>query len=303
MENKGKHAYLIMAHNNFEQLKMLIKALDNERTDIFIHIDQRAHFTEFESLQVAKHSYVEAFSTRTIYWADYSQTECEIDLLEAAKKKGRYDYYHLISNADFPIRKQDEILAFFDANKGKEFISFRFPMQPWPFKNKHYSTEHKYYHVLSKYYRTKHKIRDKIVYAIEYICVFFQFLFRIDRIKGEFTPAKGSQWWSITDEFASYVLEKKQWIYEHFRMARSGDEAWPAILVYNSEFKNALYDNSYQCTNNENQRYIDWKRGFPYTFKIEDYEEIINSGMMFVRKVDRNIDGGLVDKLAETITE
>ena len=196
---------------------------------------------------------------------------------------------------------QKKILAFFDANKGKEFVSFRFPMNAWPFRNKPYTTEHKYYHILTKYLRTKHKIRDKVVYLLEYGCVFLQFLARVDRIKGEFISAKGSQWWSFTNEFTEYVLSKKDWLDKHFTMARSGDEAWPAILVYNSEFRKNLYDQNYDCSNNANQRYIDWERGFPYTFRAEDYDEIINSGLPFVRKTDMRIDGGLVQKLYDKI--
>ena len=39
----GKHAYLIIAHNKFEQLKMLCEMLDFEQNDIYMHID--AHVT------------------------------------------------------------------------------------------------------------------------------------------------------------------------------------------------------------------------------------------------------------------
>ena len=47
-----KHAYLIIAHNNFEQLKNLIHALDDTRNDIYVHIDKKAsvykYFLEME---------------------------------------------------------------------------------------------------------------------------------------------------------------------------------------------------------------------------------------------------------------
>lgn len=36
------HAYLIIAHNKFEQLKKLIKVLDDKRNDIFIHVDEKS---------------------------------------------------------------------------------------------------------------------------------------------------------------------------------------------------------------------------------------------------------------------
>ena len=38
----NKHAYCIMAHGNWEQLQMLIDVLDDERNDIYLHIDKKA---------------------------------------------------------------------------------------------------------------------------------------------------------------------------------------------------------------------------------------------------------------------
>ena len=33
-------------------------------------------------------------------------------------------------------------------------------------------------------------------------------------------------------------------------------------------------------------RYIDWKKGNPYSFTINDYDELMNSGCLFARKFD-----------------
>ena len=299
----NKHAYLIMAHDNPEQLRLLIRALDSIRTDIFIHIDMNSDFDDPDSLtREARLSHVEIIRKIRIYWADFSQTECELLLLETARRRNHYEYYHLLSNADFPTKPQEEILGFFDRNSGKEFISFRFPMNAWPFRNKPYTTEIKYYHFLSKHYRDKNLLIRKCAYSIEYFLVFLQFLIRVDRIKGQFIAAKGSNWFSITDSFAGYILGNKPLIEKQFRRTRSSEEVFPAVLAYNSEhFREALYDHDYTCSNNANQRYIDWERGFPYTFRIDDYDEIIASGFPFVRKTDMRIDGGLVQKLYDRI--
>ena len=37
----GKHAFLIMAHNQFDLLEMLIKLLDDAENDFYIHIDAK----------------------------------------------------------------------------------------------------------------------------------------------------------------------------------------------------------------------------------------------------------------------
>lgn len=298
----NKHAYLIMAHDNFEQLKLLLKALDNERTDIFIHIDKKSSFDDYSSLEdTVSKSHIEIFSEIAVYWSDFSITECEIIMLKKAKEHGTYSFYHLISNADFPTKPQKEILAFFDKNKNREFVAIKFPRNAWPFTSKPYTTEIKYYHILSKYYRTPNKALNLIAYTIEYAFVFLQFLLRIDRIHGQYVPAKGSQWWSITDDFASFILSKEEWIRKNYHKTRASDEVFVSVLAYNSEFRNRLYSWDFNNDCISNQRLLDWNRGFPYLYHIEDYGEIVSSDLPFVRKTDMRLDGGLVQKLYDRI--
>lgn len=37
----GKHAYLIIAHNQYEMLNKLVLALDHRLNDFYIHIDKK----------------------------------------------------------------------------------------------------------------------------------------------------------------------------------------------------------------------------------------------------------------------
>lgn len=48
---------------------------------------------------------------------------------------------------------------------------------------------------------------------------------------------------------------------------------------------------------NSATRLIDWQRGAPYTFRACDYNELINSGAMFARKFDINIDAEICQKI------
>lgn len=36
-----KHAYLIMAHTQFQQVAKLVRLIDNEENDIYLHIDKK----------------------------------------------------------------------------------------------------------------------------------------------------------------------------------------------------------------------------------------------------------------------
>ena len=42
-----RHAFLIIAHNNWEQFKKLVQLLDAENHDIYIHIDKKSNIMDF----------------------------------------------------------------------------------------------------------------------------------------------------------------------------------------------------------------------------------------------------------------
>lgn len=97
-----KHAYLIIAHNEYEILKKLIKVLDDERNDIYIHIDKKSKsFKKLKTELVSCYSNIFFTKRINVTWGGDSQIKCELLLLEEAFKIG-YEYYHLISGVDFP---------------------------------------------------------------------------------------------------------------------------------------------------------------------------------------------------------
>ena len=62
-----KHAYLIMAHTNFNQLQTLISILDDPRNDIYVHVDKRA--TKFnERYYVTKFSKLIFINRKAVNW-------------------------------------------------------------------------------------------------------------------------------------------------------------------------------------------------------------------------------------------
>ena len=46
-------------------------------------------------------------------------------------------------------------------------------------------------------------------------------------------------------------------------------------------------------------RFIDWNRGGPYTFTIEDLDLLKNSGCMFARKFSSAKDSEIIDALTK----
>lgn len=66
-------------------------------------------------------------------------------------------------------------------------------------------------------------------------------------------------------------------------------------MIGNSRFRDCIADSYMRC--------IDWKRGAPYTFTIEDYDMLMNSGMFFARKFDEHVDMEIVNKLYKTLSK
>ena len=126
-----KHAYLIMSHNDFYILEKLLRLLDDRRNDIYVHIDKKVKNFDFKYFKkICKHSEVKFIKRIKVYWGGYSQVQCELNLLEEAIKNN-YEYYHLLSGVDLPLKKQDNIHIFFKQNNGKEFI--RFSQNKWDY--------------------------------------------------------------------------------------------------------------------------------------------------------------------------
>lgn len=80
-------------------------------------------------------------------------------------------------------------------------------------------------------------------------------------------------------------------------MTFAADEIAIHTLIMNSDLRTSLWHTSDKSKNNMNFRLIDWKRGRPYIWHIEDFSELISVEHLFARKFDENIDNEIIDKV------
>ena len=104
-----KHAFLIIAHNDFPLLQKLITLLDDPCNDIYLHIDKKADKSNIPDFST-KHSKLQTIPSITVNWGGHSQIFCELNLLKCATQNVYY-YYHLLSGADLPIKNNRYIQA------------------------------------------------------------------------------------------------------------------------------------------------------------------------------------------------
>lgn len=292
MDTHNKQAYLIIAHKDDMTFRTLLRMLDNDKNDIFIHMDKKNKtYDPSETENLVTHSCLYHSERSSVTWGGYSQINAELILLKFATEKGHYQHYHLLSGQDLPIQTQGDIQSFFEENDGKEFVGYDKP--------EFHFGDRVYY----RWFLQEQIGRRSLLKVIQKPLVYFQRKLRIKR-NTEVRFQKGANWFSITDELAGYVVSKEDWIREVFKDSFCADEVFLQTVVENSDaegqpFKDNLYWKVFDNSHSQNMRCIDWKRGLPYTWHVEDMEELIESPLMFARKFDCAVDAEIIKKIYE----
>lgn len=266
-----KHAFLILAHNEFRVLQALVSRLDDERNDIFVHFDKNVK--DIPELKVDKAGLFVLRKRIEVYWGGFSMVKAEELLFEEAVAKGPYIYYHLLSGVDLPLKSQDYIHDFFQRNSGKEFISFERVSKAIV------DYRMRYIHLFQKCFRD----RSSLLYRIRGLLVFLQrgLLLKRNR-KVDFH--KGSQWVSVTDGMARCFLDSKSWIRKVFENTFIPDEFVFQTLYMRSSFNEIIYDED--DVSSGNMRLVNWSKDhlFVKDWSASDLERLEKSSAFFARK-------------------
>ena len=286
------HAYLIIAHKCPDQIKMLLSQIDDERNDIYLLFDKKSDVMKLTTYDYdLKYSKLHFVSPLKINWGGYSQIKAEMSLLEAVVKEKDYEYLHLISGQDLLIKSQDQVHQFFLEHKGEEFLNVAKDNQ----ETKDIIRKNtRYYYYFQEIVRKKTINPIRLFFKVlQKLLLGIQKLFKVDRHKKDnITFHKGANWFSITGEFAKYVVDKKEYIHKLFSRSLCCDEIFLHTLFFNSEFKSHLAELRI--------REIDWARGknaSPYTYRIGDLDLLKNSPKIFARKFDLKVDKDIVSEV------
>lgn len=278
-----KHAYLIIAHNEFKILELLVNSLDDPRNDIFIHFDAKC--IELPDLQCRAAGLYILTDRIDARWGDFGIVETEMLLLKTAynvqhSKSIKYLYYHLLSGVDFPLKSQDYIHNFFRKNQGKEFLGYFQGEVESELRNKV-----QMYHLFPKSF-SKERVLNLKSLSRTLFCRIQQFL-GIKR-NNDIILMRGTEWASITNDFVAFLLSKKDEIQKRFHHTFCADEIYKHTLCWNSSFKNNIYNSQNEALGC--MREINWvitdKKSFLPSFTMDDYERLKNSPMLFARKFD-----------------
>lgn len=276
-----KHAYLIMAHNSFYVLRVLLRLLDDPRNDIYIHIDKKVKdfdFPRYQSLcQKARVFYPE--KRIDVRWGTASQVKTELLLFRAAAQKGPYHFYHLLSGVDLPLYSQNYIHSFF-ADKQSSFLGYAEKASRFDVMR------------LSRYHGLfpgKGAFSKRLNgYAMR-----LQERLRLDRLKNTgLTVYKGANWGSLTQQAVDCLLENEKRILKTVRFSVCADEVYKQTFLLAKGIP----------LHNSTMRLILWgEENHPKVLTLDDMGALEATDCLFARKFDAENYGDAVDAVAAMV--
>ncbi|MCF3128337.1 beta-1,6-N-acetylglucosaminyltransferase [Acinetobacter soli] len=284
-------AFLIEAHDDYEHLQRLVNTLKEH--DVYIHLDEKSG----NPPEINNAIFI---SNRiSVFWAGFSQIDATMALVEAALKSGKkYDRFILLSGSCYPIRPIEDLLRLFSEDNRKNYIN---SMRVADSKHLSQQTSKLIWRdgVFPKSLERTSNIRKIERYFRALINLVIQFF---PKKKINYELYHGSNWWVLTEEAVSYVLniyKTRKDINNFFKFTFASDEKYFQTLLRSGEFvgnctKVTENDNNGTCVM-PNLHLID--PSLSKWFTINDFGEIKNSSYYFVRKV-RSKDGKeLIDRI------
>ena len=317
------NAYLILAHSQPQQLGRLINAIDHETVDIYVHVDKSADLEKFITAVKAKSNVFFIEKRKTVTWMGYSTVVATLELLKVASSSRRYEYYSLISGADYPVKSNDYIAEYLQQSS-EQLLSFwkLDDRRSWLHKIERYhhvdlmpirGPEHKPY--LHGYYWKLHHRCAKFIPKRKFVA--------------GMEPYGGSPWWSLTHDCVLYVLDfvsKNEKFCNFFKYTLCPDDMFFQTVILNSPFadssknftqytewseqtawKDKISETAMLPEDSFNLRYIDWSgevdgnREIPALLDDRDFKKIVDSHCLFARKFDKNVSRCLLNRIDSEI--
>ena len=314
-----KLAYLIMAHQHPQQLRRLVDALDCEASSFFIHIDRKAALAPFVDAVGARPNVHFIPDRVSANWMGFSLVEATLRLLAAAVAQG-FDYCTLLSGMDYPIKSNEQLLAFFEQAHEEYIAYWRLEDRPsWMHKVQfHYPVD------LIKI-RPWSTGTDKSYLRRLFWGRYFRYRGYLPRRKflPGLVPHGGPDWWSLSFGCAQFILryvDENPGFKRFYRTTASPGEMFFQTIILNSPFAERVHNRAaYEAWSADrpagakfvdrpmlpeasfHYRYADWSgeatglREKPAVLDESDWERLKASDCHFARKLDPQRSAALLD--------
>ena len=264
-----RHAWLIIAHNEFEVLQRLVSMLDAPESDFYIHFDKKVR--TLPEIRV-EHGRLTILKERIdVRWGTVSQIKTEFALFESAAQNAPYSYYHIISGTTLPLKSLNEINDFFYQMNGKSIVTGMMSDVPYQEMLK----LHRYNLFLYNYTASKKWIR-RICQFLWKCSIAIQRILDIQINRGK-VFYKASNWLSLSEEAVQMLLSRKSKILKNYRWSFCGDEFFIPSELMDSPLRDSIYDCHHYLIHLIG-------RANASTYHLSDWEALSKSDYLFARK-------------------
>lgn len=286
-----KHAFLILAHKSPNLVRRIMKVLESDNHYFFLHVDKKTpNIKDFkDAVQDIKNATV-LEQRISVFHAGISTTEAELALFEAIRKsKTVFDYLHLISGQDYPLRSNAQFDDFFEhSNKSYIYIDDKALSANMAKSYDRSANEYHFNNTNKKYVQIYEKL---------HLGLLLRPFYHRKPIKGY---VGGWQWFSWNKELFNFIIKYLQAhpnYLQRFNHTASPDEHIFVTLINN-------HLDELNVATEDPLRYISWHPHRPvtdsyrpYILEEADYPYIINSRAFFCRKIDEKLSASLLDKI------
>lgn len=251
-----KVAYLIIAHANHRHFGRLVRALTTPSSACFVHIDAKTPIEPFQ--REAADQAVFCTERHRVYWGEFSIVRATLAALDAALNDPRgFDYFVLLSGADYPIAPQEQITGFLHANAGAEFMNL--VAMPSEAVDKKLDRLTRYKVASGRWLTAPEKGLRR---AMKYV-PFIPKARNISRGLDGLAPFAGSQWWALTRascERVTQFLQERPKVVRFYENSWYADEGFFQTIVANSPRRQAI---------RHNLTFTDWGAGGAHPAQVD----------------------------------
>jgi hypothetical protein len=227
-----KIAYLLFAYKNPRLIQRVIDRLACDNSSFFLHIDRKSHIGEFADLRGRNVVFID--KRIPVYWAEFSGIDAILLLIRCALAASpQCDYLVLLSGSEYPLRSNAYIHAFFEANRGQEFITLK--KMPAPGKPLARINTIRFpttqpalrlaFRALAKIGLARRDYRNHL---------------------GTLEPYSGLTWWALSRQACEYLVrfaDQNPHLSDYFRYVFAPEESFVHTILGNSPFQSQIRRN------------------------------------------------------------
>ena len=313
--------YIILAHENPQQLLRLIKALDDNKSYFYIHVDKKVDIQDFKELIADYKNVIFVANRYECIWGSISLVYATLSCMHEVVNDKRSGYCILMSGQDYPVKNRESIDNYFNVNNGCEFINVNPVESCWSENGCLQRFEYYSFYLSSKrqdsvlipYLFSKKifngndwKLMIKSIIKSRNIKLISEIIFNISRKREHpkhIIPYGGSQWWAFSimtvTKILDFVQDNASFV-KYYKYTAIPDEVFfHTILMHLVTLdKNIKIKDSVTYTNWEGKDVP-----LPVTFRDVDLTKLITlpEEKLFARKFNINIDEKILDEIDDNI--